>query len=41
MACLLRFGAPPRAANPDSPTEKETRALREMLEKYQHIFDTH
>jgi L-asparaginase len=41
MACLLRFGAPPPAANPDQPTEDETAAIQTKLHEYQAVFDTH
>ena len=41
MACLLRFGALPAAADPESPTEREIAALRETLSRYQGVFDTH
>jgi hypothetical protein len=41
MACLLRFGALPVAANPDHPTAAEIRATEEALARYQAVFDTH
>ena len=41
MACLLRFGALPPAADPDHPTPDETRAVEEALRPYQEIFSTH
>jgi L-asparaginase len=41
MACLLRFGAPPPASNPNSPTQSELTAIRERLAAYQNIFDEH
>jgi len=41
MACLLRFGAPPPAANPDQPTDDEVAAIQAKLREYQEVFDTH
>jgi L-asparaginase/Glu-tRNA(Gln) amidotransferase subunit D len=41
MACLLRFGCLPPAANPAHPTATETEAVKAALKKYQEIFDTH
>jgi L-asparaginase len=41
IACLLRFGALPPAADPAHPTEAETDALKAKLADYQHVFDTH
>ncbi|TDE00708.1 hypothetical protein E1269_24860 [Jiangella asiatica] len=41
MACLLRFGAPPPAADPDSPTAAELAAVEAALQHYQAVFDTH
>ncbi len=41
MACLLRFGSLPPAADPDRPTEQEQAATRAALDRYQEIFDTH
>lgn len=41
MACLLRFGSLPRAANPNAPTESERAAIRARLAEYQNVFDTH
>src|SRR5919201_264074 len=41
MACLMRYGAPPAAADPTQPSESETRALRDKLAQYQAVFDTH
>lgn len=41
IACLLRFGALPPAADPSSPTDAETRAIRSALDRYQDVFDTH
>ena len=41
MACLLRFGSLPPAADPDSPTDAELAAIRDALAQYQAVFDTH
>ena len=41
MACLMKFGALPPAADPDHPTAEETAAIRERVAKYQAIFNTH
>jgi hypothetical protein len=41
MACLMKFGSLPPAADPDHPTSAETAATREKVAMYQAIFDTH
>lgn len=41
MACLMRFGALPPAADPDNPTEAEIVAIRDQVARYQEVFDTH
>jgi L-asparaginase len=41
MACLMKFGSPPPAADPDNPTEQELGAIRGKLAAYQAVFDTH
>lgn len=41
MACLLKFGALPPAADPSAPTEAETAAIQDRLDLYQAVFDTH
>ncbi len=41
MACLLRFGPPPRAGDPDHATDAEQRAIGEMLDRYRAIFSEH
>jgi L-asparaginase len=41
MACLMKFGARPPAANPDQSTVAETVAVCEKVAQYQAIFDTH
>jgi len=41
MACLMRFGSLPPAANPEQPTSAELDAIRRKLTEYQAVFDTH
>ncbi len=41
MACLLKFGSLPPAADPDNPTAEELAAIRAAIEAYQQVFDTH
>jgi L-asparaginase len=41
MACLMKFGSLPPAANPDQPTAEEAAAVREKVAEYQAIFNTH
>jgi hypothetical protein len=41
MACLLRFGSLPPAADPTCPTPAELAAVQARLEEYQAVFDTH
>jgi hypothetical protein len=41
MACLMRFGSLPPAADPDHPTEAEAAAIRSKVSAYQAVFDTH
>jgi L-asparaginase/Glu-tRNA(Gln) amidotransferase subunit D len=41
MACLLRFGALPPAADPANPTEAERNAVQEKGRQYQEVFETH
>jgi hypothetical protein len=41
MACLMRFGSPPAAADPDRPTAAEREAVSAKLAEYQAVFDTH
>jgi L-asparaginase len=41
MACLLKLGPLPAAADPGSPTGAEIGAVRAALDRYQEIFDTH
>jgi L-asparaginase len=41
MACLLRFGSLPPAADPLQPTSAELEATRAALSAYQTVFDSH
>jgi len=41
MACLLKFGSLPPAADADHPAETEIAAVRTRLKEYQAVFDTH
>jgi L-asparaginase len=41
MACLMKFGSLPPAANPDHPTPEEAAATRKRVAAYQTVFDTH
>ena len=41
MACLMRLGCLPPAADPAKPTSAETEAAKAKLKEYQEIFDTH
>jgi hypothetical protein len=41
LACLMRFGALPAAADPDHPTQAEISAIRDKLAAYQAVFDSH
>jgi L-asparaginase len=41
MACLMRFGSLPPAADPDRPTAAEREAISAKLADYQAVFDTH
>jgi hypothetical protein len=41
MACLLRFGSLPPAADPLYPTPAELQATRAALATYQAVFDSH
>jgi len=41
MACLMKFGSLPPAADPDHPTTAEAAAICEKVAIYQTIFDTH
>jgi len=41
MACMMKLGSLPPAADPDHPTDAELDAIREKLRGYQEIFNTH
>jgi L-asparaginase len=41
MATLMKLGALPPARNPESPTAQEKQAVREKIEAYQEVFNTH
>jgi len=41
MACLMKFGSLPAAAEPDHPTSAEAAAIRDKVARYQAVFDTH
>ncbi len=41
MACLLRFGALPPAADPEHPSDHEIWATERALARFQQVFDTH
>ena len=41
MACLMKFGCLPPAADAAKPTAAETEATKDKLKEYQEIFDTH
>ena len=41
MACLMKVGCLPPAADPSNPTEPELQAIRAQLDEYQSLFDSH
>jgi hypothetical protein len=41
MACLMKLGCLPPAADAAKPTEAETEATKAKLKQYQEVFDTH
>jgi len=41
MACLMKLGCLPPAADTDHPTRTEVNAIQAKLAEYQKIFDTH
>jgi L-asparaginase len=41
MACLMKFGGLPPAADPARPSADESDATKAQLKQYQEIFDTH
>jgi len=38
---LMKLGSLPPAADPDHPTSAEAAAVRDKIDAYQTIFDTH
>jgi hypothetical protein len=41
MACIMKFGLLPPAADPTNPTTAETAAIMEKLKLFQAVFNTH
>ena len=41
MACLMKFGSLPAAADPTDPTPAELSEIRAAIAPYQEVFDTH
>jgi L-asparaginase len=41
MACLMKIGSVPAAADPDRPTAGEVEAVQKRIREYQEVFDTH
>jgi len=41
MACLLRFGAPPPASDPENPSDAELQATQDILQSYRSVFAEH
>ena len=41
MACLMKLGSVPAAADPDRPTASEVEAVQKKIREYQEVFDTH
>jgi len=41
MACLMKLGSVPAAADPDRPTASEMDAVTRKLREYQAVFDSH
>ncbi|MEK6600831.1 MAG: asparaginase domain-containing protein [Candidatus Binatota bacterium] len=41
MACLMKFGSLPPAADPERPTPTELEVVKSKLAEYQAVFDTH
>jgi L-asparaginase len=41
MACLMKVGSVPAAADPERPTAGEVDAVRTAIRSYQEVFDTH
>ena len=41
MACLMKLGSMPPAADPANPTRAEMDAVKAKLAEYQSVFNTH
>jgi hypothetical protein len=41
MACLMKLGSLPAAADPERPTAAEVEAVQRRAREYQEVFDTH
>jgi hypothetical protein len=41
MACLMKLGSVPAAADPERPTASEAEAVQKKVREYQEVFDTH
>ena len=41
MACMMKLGSLPIAADPSCPTEAEFSATMAQVAQYQTVFDTH
>jgi len=41
MACLMKFGGLPLAANPENPTQAEIEAVKAKMAEYKEVFETH
>ena len=41
MACMLRFGAPPPARDPEHPGDAEQQAIQDVLAVYRSVFEEH
>ena len=41
MACMMKFGSMPIAADPENPSDVEKAAAQERIAQYQEIFNTH
>jgi L-asparaginase len=41
MACLMKLGSLPAAADPERPTARETDTVQKKIQEYQEVFDTH
>jgi hypothetical protein len=41
MACLMKYGSPPAAADPANPTPADVDAMKARLAMYSQVFNTH